>query len=225
MKILKRIFVIIAVILIIQILVVTINILQNGIGGWDGRSVDEILKVEAEKATIENIEKLSKAEFFQLFYAAEAPVFTKVKGEYKARLVPAGILSSINEYYAQNFMGPGQWEAKSFFPYEKRKGRGYNVFTVTDNGKSKKVRTIRMDTYIGKSSFDDKESFHLVYAAYNDNHNRTMRDEMRRINDRLYIALGYSILTLGAINPSPFVVYGEPGQWVGPDDIKQQKAL
>ncbi len=220
MKIIKRIIAIITVFIIMQILVVAINILQNGIGGWDGRSVDEILKVTAEKASLEDIEKLSKSEFVQLFYAAEAPVFTKVKGEYKSKLVPAGILYSINEYYAQNVMGPGHWEAKCFFPYEKRKGRGYNLFTVTDNGKSKEVRTLRMDTFIGKSRFDDKESFHLVYAAYNDDHNNSMRDEMRRINDKLYIGLGYLTLNLGTINPSPFVIYGEPGQWVGPDDVK-----
>ncbi len=219
MKIIKKISIVIAVILIIQILVVGINILQNGFGGWDGRTVDEILGVKAEHATVADIDKLSKSEVKQLFYAADAPVFTKIKGEYKAKMVPAGILYKVTEFYAHNLMGPGHWEAKGFYPFEKRKGQGYNMFTLRTDGESKSIRTLRMDTFMGNSIFDDKESFHLVYEAYNDDHNHTMRDEIRMINERLYIGLGYSIWNLGAFNSAPFVLYGEPAPWVGPDDV------
>jgi hypothetical protein len=42
-----------------------INILQKG-GKYDGRSMEKILDVLPEKATIDDIKKLSKADVFQL---------------------------------------------------------------------------------------------------------------------------------------------------------------
>ena len=219
MKIIKWIFITALTLPAVPIALVTINILQNGIGGWDGRTVEEILNKSAETATEEDIEKLSKSEVMQLFYAAEAPAFENVKGEYKAKLVPGGVLYRFNEYYAHNLMGPGRWEAKCFSPNKNNRGEGYNLFTVTRNGITKGIRTLRMDTFMGQSKFDDKESFHLVYAAHNKGRNHAMRDEIRRISDRLYVGLGYLTWTLGTLNPSPFVLYGEPKRWVGPDQF------
>jgi len=217
MRIIKIASIVIAVILILQILAVGINILQNGPGKWDGRTVDEILGIETEKATVADIEKLSKSDVMQLFFAADSPVFINMKGEYKAKLVPVGIFYNVSEYYSHHFMGPGRWEAKCFYPIEERKGQGYNLFTVFDDGKSKSVRTLRMDTFVGPSKFDSKVSFHLVYKAYNKDKNESMCDEIRRINDNLYIGLGYLTWNLGTYNPTPFVLYGESAQWVGPD--------
>jgi len=70
MKIIKWIFITAFTLPAVPIALVTINILQNGIGGWDGRTVEEILNKSAETATEEDIEKLSKSEVMQLFYAA-----------------------------------------------------------------------------------------------------------------------------------------------------------
>ena len=79
---------------------------------------------------------------------------------------------------------------------------------------------MKMDTYTGKSRFDNKDSFHLVYAAYNKGRNYSMRDEIRRINDKLFIAMGCLKWNLDTFNPSPFILFGEPASWVGPDSKK-----
>lgn len=221
MKIFKIIMICAAVVVAVNILVMGVNIIQNGPGKWDGRSIEEILGVKAENAEADDVDKLSKSDVMQLFFAAEAPEFTEMNGEYKTRLVSAGILYGANEFYAHNFMGPGHWEAKAFFPFEKIRGQGYNLFTVDENGEKRAVRTLRMDTFNGKSNFDDKESFHLVYEAYNTDQNRSMRDEIRKINDSLYIGLGYSKWNLGTYNPSPFVLHGKPEKWTGPDSVKK----
>ena len=218
MKILKKVLIVIALLLLLQMLLLGTNILQNGFAGPDGRTVNKILGVSAENATVADINKLSKSDVMQLFYAADAPAFAKMKGEFKAKLIHVGIFYGISEYYAHNLMGPGHWEAKCFYPFEEKKGQGYNLFTVNMNGKSENVRTLRMDTFTGPSKFDKKESFHLVYEAYNNDKNNSMRDEIRRINDKLYIGLGYLTWNLGTYNPTPFVLYGEPAQWVGPDN-------
>jgi hypothetical protein len=186
MKILKRAFIVIIVFIFLNILLTMINVLQNGSREWDGRSMNEILGVPAEEVTINDIEKLSKSDVMQLFYA-------------------------------HHLMGPGHWEGKAFFPFEKEKGWGYNLFTEKENGKSRIARTMKMDTFVGKSRFDDKESFHLVYKAYNEGRNHSMRDEIRKINDGLLIGFGCIAWNLGTLNPTPFILYGEPSKWVGPD--------
>ena len=77
---------------------------------------------------------------------------------------------------------------------------------------------MRNDTYIDISRYDEKESFHLVYAAYNEDQNKTMHDEIRKINDALYLGLGGTAWSLNTVYPGPFALYGTPGPWVGPDE-------
>ena len=179
--------------------------------------MESIFGMPADKVSPEEINKLSKSDIMQLFYAANAPQFSEMKGEYKAKLVSTGILFPVADFYAHHLMGPGHWEAKAFFPFESNKGWGYNLFTISKAGNPSIVRTMKMDTYVGKSRFDDKDSFHLVYQAYNGGLNHSMRDEIRRINDHLYIGMGCLVWNLDTVNPTPFLLYGQPDSWVGPD--------
>lgn len=214
----KSVLIGIGVFIALSVLLTVINVIQNGFGGWDGRSMDDILGVPAEKASPKDVEKLSKSDVMQLFHAADTPEFTEIKGEYKAKLVSVGILSFVNDYYAHHLMGPGHWEAKAFSPFEEDKGWGYNLFAVGKDADSGIIRTMKMDTAVGKSRFDEKNSFHLVYKAHNKGRNNSMRDEIRKINDGLLIGLGYVTWSLGKLNPSFFLLYGEADQWVGPDE-------
>jgi hypothetical protein len=215
----KKIFLGIAAIIVLMAVLTAIHIFQNGASKPDGRTMEKILGMPADQAAPEDIGKLKKSDIMQLFYAADAPKFTEMKGEYKARLLPTGILFPVANFYAHHLMGPGHWEAKAFFPFESNKGWGYNLFSSKKGGNSKIVRTMKMDTHVGKSRFDDKDSFHLVYKAYNTGLNHTMRDEIRKINDRLYIGLGCLAWNMDTLNPCPFILYGTPDQWAGPDEM------
>lgn len=196
-----------------------VNILQNGLGGWDGRSVGDILGVPAEKDTLDDVERLSKSEVMQLFYASPAPQFGSMQGEYRAKLVSVGVLSFMSDFFTHHLFGPGRWEGKAFFPFEKDRGWGYNLFRVRGNdGKAVVARTRKMDTYVGKSNIDDRDSFHLHYSPYNTGMVSSMHDEIRKVNDTLYICMGYMAAGGGSINPAPFVLYGKPLPWVGPDN-------
>lgn len=214
----KHVLIGIGVLITLFVLLTAINVLQTGLGGWDGSSMDEILGVPAEKASPEDVEKLSKSDVMQLFYAADTCEFANMKGEYKAKLVSAGILSFVSDYYAHHLMGPGHWEGKAFSPFEKDRGWGYNLFTVNKDADFGIVRTMKMDTSVGRSRFDEKDSFHLVYKAHNKGRNHSMRDEIREINDKLSIGLGYVSWNLGKSNPSFFLLYGKADPWVGPDE-------
>ncbi len=201
------------------VLLITLNVihsLQRGSGTWDGRSVDEILGVPAATATLQDIEKLSKSDVQQLYFAASTPVFAGIKGEYKANMLYIGILGFLNEPYNRYFLGPGNWKGKAFYPFEKDKGLGYNLWEVQENGKIKVLRSLQMRTFIAKSQFDDKDSFHLDYSPFTGGIDYYMKDEVRWINDKLYIGIGY----IGhKLNPE-FFVLSDPTPWVGPDKKK-----
>ncbi len=59
-----------------------------------------------------------------------------------------------------------------------------------------------MDTWVGPSEIDGRDSFHLKYEAYNDGLVNSMHDEVRKVNDQLYICMGY--MGLGECN----------GEWI-----------
>jgi len=209
-------FIVVGVLLIINLTLTGINILQNGLGGWDGRSVGEILGVPAEQANIHHIEMLSKSEVMQLFLAAPAPELGELNGEYFAKPLPLGILAPAADYYTHHFFGPGRWKGKAFHSVSAEAGEGYNIFArKQDRNAIVLSRTRKLKTYIGKSNIDDKNSFHLDYSPFNSGLVHSMHDEIRKINDTLYLGMGYMGIGGGSINPAPFVIYGRIGPWVG----------
>lgn len=200
------------------ILLMGINIAQKGLGGRDGRSMEEILGMSAERAGVEDIRELSKADVFQLFYAAPAPAFGEMKGEYRAQTLPVGIMAFSADYFTHHFFGPGRWLGKAFYPFEKDAGRGYNVFKRKDGDHQEKIfRTRKMNTWVGPSTIDEGISFHLDYGPYNGGMVHSMHDEIRKINDRLYLGMGYMAAGGGSINPAPFILFGTPSEWKGID--------
>ena len=192
-----------------------INLLLTGFSGWDSNPIEKHLGVFPKEATPEDIKKLNKAQIVQLFHQAEAPEFSSMKGEYQAMLLDAGIFAFAANFYTHKVFGPGRWEGKAFFPFTANSGWGYNIFQV----KNKKTghhhaRVCKMNTYHGVSNIDTKESFHLDYGPHNRFPNASMHDEIRKINDSLFLGMGY----LGAaLNPAPFLIYGKAKKWVGPD--------
>ncbi|MBN2158496.1 MAG: hypothetical protein JW807_03800 [Spirochaetes bacterium] len=216
MKASMKILIAICIFFLLSIAVMAISILQNGIGGWDGRSVEKILGVPPEKAALADIEKLSKSEVMQLFYAASAPEFARVRGEYKAKILELGITRPLASLYTKYILGPGDWKGKAFYPFGRTEGWGYNLWEIPKDGKPRIIRCVRMKTFIGKSRLDDKDSFQLDYSPFNGGIDYFMKDEARRINDRLYICMGMVLPTGHRWNPSAFVLY-DPTPWIGPD--------
>lgn len=201
----------------VQLALTGINILQKG-GSYKGLSMEQILGVAPGKATAKDIEKLNKAALFQLFYAAPAPNHEEVKGEYSGKTLTVGVLALSVDVYTHHFFGPGRWLGKAFFPFEKDKGWGYNIFS--GKGKDRKevlYRVRKMNTYIGKSLIDGKDSFHLDYRPHNSGTVHSMHDELRKINDNIFLGMGYMTLGGGSINPAPFLIIGPAAKWVGAD--------
>ncbi len=217
MKALKIIIAIVVALVVVQLALTGINILQKG-GSCKGQSIEQILGIAPGKATVKDIEKLDKAALFQLFYAASAPRYEELNGEYNGQTLPVGVLAASADFYTHHFFGPGRWMGKSFFPFENSKGWGYNLFSRIDkDGKVIVFRVRKMNTYIGKSLIDGKDSFHLDYSPYNSGTVHSMHDELRKINDNIFLGMGYMSLGGGSINPAPFLIIGPAAKWVGLD--------
>ncbi len=215
MNALKKFLIALAIIVGLTVALTGINIAQKGCGGYKGQTVEQILGVPAEKATPADIEKLSRAQVVQLFYAAPAPLYEEMNGELKAGMAGGGIMGPASNLYVAFMFGPGKWDGKAFSPKE---GFGYNIFKTSQDGKDVIKRARKMKTFIGKSQYDDKDSFHLDYSSFNGGLIHSMRDEIRKINDKLYIGMGAMAPSGGIINPMPFILSGEQAPWVGPDE-------
>lgn len=192
-----------------------INVLQAR-GEYQGESVSSILGKDPAQATLEDCMRLPKKQYLQLFYAADSPTINDLKGEYSAVVHSGGILAPVSTFYMDHFFGPGKWVGKAFEAIDGQKGQGYNLFEKkSDNGRTIMLRARKIDTYVGKSNYDDKMSYHLDYSANNTGMIHSMHDELRKINDRLFVGLGALDATGGKSNPVGFVIHGAPREWVG----------
>jgi len=202
-----------------------INILQAGSKYPDGRTIKDILGKEPEKATADDVARLSRADCMQLFYAADAPDFASFKGEFNARVLSGGVLGPASVKFTHHVFPTGgitlktHWEGKALMPESATAGYGYNLFTDKSSGRSKTFRIRKFKTRLGPTTIgkDGRNSIHLVYHDFNSGVVKSMHDEVRKVNDNLYICGGYMALGGGAINPAPFMLIGPPSEWVGLD--------
>jgi len=192
------------------------NIIQAGSRKPDGRTMGEILGVDSEKATFDDIEKLNRADTMQLYYAADAPDFGSMKGEYEGRLLSGGVLGGSTAFFTNHMFPAGVptlntlWEGKAFKPEFELGGRGINIFSKKSAGGRQVFFAREMKTYIGPTTIgkDGKDAMHLYYGAYNSDIISGMHDEIRKVNDNLYICAGYMASSGGPLNPGPFVLVG-----------------
>ena len=199
-----------------------VNIIQAGKRSPDGRSMEGILGKDPEEATYEDIEGLSRADTMQLFYAAKTPAFESMKGEYQGKLLSGGVLGGSTAYFTNHVFPMGtltigtKWEGKAFNPTEDNAGWGINVFSGKDEeGEQEVFYTRKMRTYVGPTTIgkDGRNSLHLDYGAFNTDLVKTMHDEVRQVNENLYICAGYLATTGGPLNPGPFTIIGPPKEF------------
>ena len=205
---------VLALLVFVGILVV-VNILQNG-GKWRGQTVEQILGMPADKATINDLKALSKAQLMQLFYAASVPDKHILDGEIAGTALAVGVFFPFAAFFLTYIYGQGaRWVGKGFRPDSAATPPEYNLFKHKKSPSVQRKR--RMSTYLAKSALDDKASLHLDYSPYNTGLVKLVRDEVRAIHSTLYIGMGCFTLPGGSLNPIPFVLHGEFRPWVGAD--------
>ncbi len=186
--------------------------------------------------------KLNRKQLMDLFFLLDAPSMTEMRGEYRAALLDSGYI--INMFLARLYLyfTWGDWHHKAFEPLGEKNGRGYNTFITTQpklyenyfiavfmkivstvrsfcrlHNPQRLARIMLNKTSIVSSVFDGRSSFQLSYRDYNTFFTDTMTDEVRKVNDNLFLGIGRLTITLGKFNPMPFVMIGPPDPWIGPD--------
>jgi hypothetical protein len=190
----------------------------------------------------EDLMKLNRKQIMEMFFLLDAPAMSEMSGEYRAALLDSGYV--INIFLAKLYLHFtwGNWQHKAFEPLGETHGHGYNTFVTTQsklyenyfvasfmkivritrslfrlNNPQRLARIMLNKTSIVSSVFDARPSFQLSYRDYNTFYTNTMTDEVRRVNDKLFLGIGRLTVTFGKFNPMPFMMIGPPDPWVGPD--------
>jgi len=190
----------------------------------------------------EDLMNLTRKQLMELFSLLDAPSMSEMKGEYRAALLDSGYI--INMFLAKMYLyfTWGNWQHKAFEPLDQQHGHGYNTFITTQsklyenyfvavfmrivsivrslfrsNNPQRMARIMLNKTSIVSSVFDGRPAFQLSYRDYNTFFTNTMTDEVRKVNDTLFLGIGRLTVTFGKFNPMPFVLIGPPDPWVGSD--------
>lgn len=139
----------------------------------------------------------------ELFRSLPAPTVEEMRGEYRAELLDQGSPAWL--WLASFFVHQrGLWLAKAFCPTGADRGHGYNLFLV----RGRLRRGTRMRTFVAPSRLDGHPAYVLDYAPHNRGVLGTMRDEVRKIADGLYLGVGTVGWGRWMRRPSPFVLEG-----------------
>ncbi|MDA8138981.1 MAG: hypothetical protein M0036_10045 [Desulfobacteraceae bacterium] len=190
----------------------------------------------------EDLMHLRRAELMELFRRLDAPAMAEMRGEYRAALLDCGhVINTLLAWPFLYFLW-GTWQHKAFEPLGDDHGHGYNAFITTQprlhenyfkalfmklaslalsffrpSNPQRLARLMLNKTAIVSSVFDGRPSFQLSYREYNSFFTNTMTDEVRKVNDHLFLGIGRLTIIFGKFNPMPFVLIGPPDPWRGPD--------
>lgn len=169
--------------------------------------------------TVENLLAMKQGQLKELFLVLPAPSIRELQGEFKGTLLDTGAFRFIKNFLAyfalSSFFVNGKWMGKGFKAISDTEGRGYNSYR-----RSGAVRhVLPMKTHVAPSRFDGKEVFLLDYTAFRSAANSVnMIDEVRKINDNLYLGIGFWGYTRWQRNiPFFFALSGPPAAYIGAD--------
>lgn len=182
-----------------------------------------------KKWSVEQLLSLTREEVIALWKTLDPPAFTELDGHYMGLIPNAGNTETQNGttdvMYDEN--SPiGYWLGKAYKPTSATKGEGYNRWRKPGG---KVVLNMRFGTAMGESLIDGKPSFMMYYGHYR--HSRipegtenTLIDELRKLDDYIYIGMGTTELPDGKRSaPGHFVLVGPTDNWVGVDPNSELK--
>ncbi|MCX5850101.1 MAG: hypothetical protein NTW65_11725 [Deltaproteobacteria bacterium] len=161
-----------------------------------GRELDRKFSL-SQVWTVEKLHQLGTSGIVELFKTLSAPVLREMNGEYQGHYFGADNhpISNILWHASANWnLFSGKWQGKSFQPISDTTGYGFN--NMKKFGMI--VRRWPMKTSIGPSRYDGKEAFALNYGYYYSAAGMvSMQDEIRKIQEGLYLGVGHWRLPVG----------------------------
>ncbi|MBI2691950.1 MAG: hypothetical protein HYX29_08415 [Solirubrobacterales bacterium] len=146
-----------------------------------------LLNTDQEVATYLDLREAGSFELLSFFRDLPSPGIKEMNGDYDATLLQQPSLAAeINGFFAVG-LPFSPWLSKGFRPVNETEGRGYNSFRQL----GKVIQRYPMRTMIAPSRYDGRDSYTLIYRAYRSMCGAiNMVDEIRRVNDGLYLAIG-----------------------------------
>jgi hypothetical protein len=161
---------------------------------------------------------LNRDQVIELWSQAPAAPMAELNGHYMGLVPnhddPAQQLSTGDYMYNESSVR-GYWLGKAYKPTTATAGIGYNRWRLPGG---KVVRNGQFSTEMGKSLIDGKPALLMYYATYNSN--TTLVDEIRKLNDYVYLGLGSTETADGTrSDPGHFILIGPTDEWVGVTDF------
>ena len=171
----------------------------------------------------DSLNRLSRKELFELFHSWPAPTMAEMDGEYRASVIHHGsaIYRLLSALTVANPFLEGTWLNKSFQPFDKSYGHGYNTFKKFN----KTIRKYPMKTSIGRSRYDGQPIYQLDYTAFATTLGRiNMVDEIRKLDSTHFLGIGTAGFTAKQRQiPMPFLLVGPYQGFVGTDKTYREK--
>lgn len=164
--------------------------------------------------SLEQLLAMDKAEVLSRWNDLPAVSLEELQGHF------AGVLPNAGDADAQarafDFMynensEKGYWLGKAYRKTGPNQGEGYNRWRFPGG---KVVRDMRFTAEIGTSLLDGKPPLLMYYGAYNAAR-PTFVDEIRKLDDYVYLGVGSILDEAGKRNPGHFALVGPTDDWVG----------
>jgi hypothetical protein len=173
-----------------------------------------LLNVNQEGAvSFSDLRAASSFELLSFFRDLPAPAIEEIHGDYDATLLrQPNLLADINGFFTVGLPFK-PWLSKAFRPVSESEGRGYNTFRQF----GKVVQRYPMSTVIAPSRYDGRPSYTLNYRAYRSFCGAiNMVDEVRRVEDGLYLGIGtWGFTRRQRLIPLPFALQSTARPYLG----------
>lgn len=180
---------------------------------------ESMTTTRTEKWTIEKIMALNRERVIELWKECPAVDMAELDGEYTGLVPNAGNEAAAERTAAVMFdenSVRGYWLGKAYKPLSATKGDGYNHWRKAGGNV---VRNLRFATEMGTSLIDGKPALMMYYGAYNSE--STLIDEIRKLEDGIYLGMGAMEAEGGGRTPpGHFVLTGPIGSWLGADETR-----
>ncbi len=153
-------------------------------------STNTVEDTALDELTPERLRSFSLPELEGLYRALRAPSLAEMRGEYQGGHIDCArpFSNGLWKLPPWNPVLGGVWQGKSFEPLSESEGRGFNTLKL----RGRVVRKWPMRTTVSASLIDGGEVLLLDYPFYISGAGAVkITDEVRKVNDRLYLGLGH----------------------------------
>jgi hypothetical protein len=164
--------------------------------------------------SVERLLSMTKEETIELWSTLPAVSLEELQGHFMGIIPnygdPERQAAATAYMYDENSVR-GYWLGKAYRQTGPNEGEGYNRWRLPGG---KIERRSRFITEIGKSFFDGRPSLLMYYGAYRADA-PSFVDEVRKLEDYIYVGVGSVLDENGKRNPGHFIMTGPTDEWVG----------